>query len=121
MNQQKKAGIIGGVMALSYFVFNIYHAVKVSKGFSFTESFLQELIIAIIVLILLIAPAVALTLNRRFKNKYSWIAWLYPAFTTLWLLNAFLSKDVLSGLPLVGFGLPFCITLTLILVFNKQP
>ncbi len=120
MTQQKKAGLVGGMIALAYFIFNIYHAIQISQGFSFKESLLHEILTAIVVLLLLLGPAVALTLNKQFKKEHSWIAWLYPAVLALGLLNVILSKDALAaGLPMVLLVIPFCIVCTLVLAFKK--
>lgn len=121
MTQQKKAGLLGGMIALGYFGFQIYRAIQISQGFSFTESLLPEILTAFGVLLLLLGPAIALTLNKQFKKEHSWIAWLYPAVLAFGLLNVVLSNDALAaGLPVVFLVIPFCVLLTLILAFKKQ-
>jgi hypothetical protein len=122
MKQHQKAAIIGGFMALCFFGINIYYAIKISKGFTFTKALLPELINAVICLIPLIAPAIALTLIKDFKNEYAWIAWLYPVVISLGLINFFLANDpFISGMQMILFVMPFGVLFTILLyVMNKN-
>ncbi len=122
MQQNKIAGIFGGLLSLTFLVYGIYHAIRISKGFAFAESLLPELITVISTQIPLIAPAIVLTLNKHLKKYKNWVFWLYPAVIGLGLLNVFLAKDPLAaGLPMIMLVFPFCIIYAIVvLFFNKK-
>ncbi|WP_010181887.1 hypothetical protein [Aquimarina agarilytica] len=121
MKQHKKAAVIGIIIAIAYFIFNMYNAIEISKNFSFLESLFSELIIGIIVQIILIAPAVVLLLTKEFGKKYSFLPWLYPISIAIGLINIILSKDPLAGgIPMVIVIFPFCIILTIVFSFLKK-
>jgi hypothetical protein len=117
----KLAGLIGGILALGYFIFNVYQAIAISKGFSFAESLLPELVIAIIVGSIFIAPAIVLLTKQNLRKNILWIAWLYPIVLGLGMLNVFYANDPLeAGLPIMVVVLPFCIIFSLILLLQKR-
>lgn len=122
MKQNKIAGILGGLLSLSFLVYSIYHAIRISKGFTFTESLLPELITVITTQIPLIAPAIVLIFNKHLKTYKYWVYWLYPVIIGLGLLNVLLAEDPLAaGLPMIVFVFPFCIIYTIVLLFfNKK-
>ena len=110
MKQSQKAGIVGGLMALSFFAYNLYVAFGISRGDDFSKSLYPEVFIAIGIQIPLLAPALVLIFVKHFEKSAAWIFWSYPVVMGVGLLNTLLAKDpITAGLPMVLFVLPFCI------------
>lgn len=121
MKQNKIAGMVGGLLSLSFLVYSIYHVIQISKGFAFAEALLPELMTVISTQIPLIAPAIVLIFFKQLKRYKNWVFWLYPVVIGLGLLNVLLAEDPLAaGLPMMVFVFPFCIIYTLVLFFNKK-
>jgi len=121
MKHSQKAGLVGGLISLSFFVYNIYVAFRISKGFTFDKSLYYELINAIFIQLFLLSPAIILTFFKHFKKDSAWIFWLYPVVIGFGLLNTLLSKDPISaGLPMVVLVFPFCFIYTIVLLILKK-
>ncbi|QNM84480.1 hypothetical protein H9W90_09755 [Polaribacter pectinis] len=121
MKQHKKAGLAGTTLVFIFFISGLYHIIRISKGFSFKESFLPELINLISTQVPLIIPAIVLLLIKDFKQKYIFSVWLYPIILALGLINVFLSNDALAaGLPMIVIVFPACILLAIIYFFLRE-
>jgi len=119
MKKSQKAGIVGGILSLSYLAYNVYVVIRISK--TFPESLFSELVIAITAQIPMLAPAIVLIFCKHFKKNNTWIFWLYPVVLGLGLINLLLSKDPISaGLPMVLLVFPFCIIYAIVLLFLKK-
>ncbi|QTD38638.1 hypothetical protein JL193_05010 [Polaribacter batillariae] len=121
MKQHKKAALVGLIFVLIYFCYDIYHIIRISKGFSFEESLLPELVILFINQLLLIAPAVVLFIIKSFKKKYIFAVWLYPIILALGFINILVSNDPLAaGLPMVFLVFPACIILAILYFLFRE-
>lgn len=121
MKQQKIAGYIGGIMALILFANQIYHAIRISRGFEFTESLLPELSNAIINGLIVISPALVLILSKNVELKIPWIIWSYPIITAFGMLNYFTSSDPLeAGIPMISLVYPFCLLFAIFIYLRNQ-
>ncbi|WP_066225439.1 hypothetical protein [Formosa haliotis] len=121
MKQVKNAGIIGGIISLLFFAYQIYNAFRISKGFDFNESLETELLNAVLVQIPLLAPAIILYFSKQFNMKYVWLVWLYPIVLAFSLLSLLFSEGALAGgLTMVMFVIPFCLLFTIIILFLRR-
>ena len=121
MKQHKKAGLAGAILVFIFFISGMYNIIRISKGFSFKESFLPELINLILTQVPLIIPAIVLVLIKDFKQKYIFSVWLYTIILALGLINVFLSNDALAaGLPMFVIVFPACILLAIIYFFLRE-
>lgn len=119
--QIKNISLIGGLLALTYFTFNVITAINISKGFGFAESLLPELLNALIVGVIFILPALILFKIKHFKKHIIYIAWLYPIILLGGIINLLLVDDALAaGLPMLLIVTPFCIIFSLILILQKK-
>jgi len=118
---RKIALIAGGVISLILVVFNIYHAFRVSEGFSFTQGLLPELLSVVLVAIVFLLPTFALCKRKELDPVLSKIGVLYPILVGLGFLNILFSDDPLAaGVPMVLVVAPFCIIYGLVVLVKGK-
>ncbi len=118
MKEHKKPAIIGIILAISFFIFNIY---TITNGFTSSKSLLTEIKFAFILQIPLLAPAIVLLLNKDFSKKHGYVSWLYPIIIALGFLGIVLSKGpIIAGLLMIMVVYPICIILATAFYFLRN-
>jgi hypothetical protein len=115
MKLAKISGLTGAALSLCLLVPSVFHAFRISKGFSFFDSLFPELVGIFIDLIIFIMPAAVLLFRSAFSPVFEKAYAIYPIVIALTVLNVYLADDPLAaGLPIVLLTAPFCVIFSLI-------
>ena len=115
MKLAKISGLTGAALSLCLLVPSVFHAFRISKGFSFFDSLFPELVGISIDLIIFIIPAAVLLFRSAFSPVLEKASAIYPIVIALTVLNVYLADDPLAaGLPIVVLTVPFCVIFSLI-------
>ena len=131
MKQHKKTGLIGGFLASTFIIYQLYIVVRIifaDNAFSIQETFLEvgyELSNVLILGVILLGPSLILLLTKEFKKNINWLGWAYILILIAGFLfliyGIWVIKDPLAvGLPMLFIILPLLVLISIILlVFRK--